>query len=113
MNKLLYHYFRRVILAIIGIDLGTTNSIASVWVEGKSVLIPNSFGEPVEESVISVPAYFDDWQRYSTKLARQLVGIHVERIINEPITHFYLEIAPLKEKNCKKSLFQIVMQRNC
>jgi molecular chaperone HscC len=147
-------------LAVIGIDLGTTNSLASVWQNGKCKLIPNSLGEyltpsvvsidengeiltgkiakerlishpdrtassfkrfmgtkktytlgsqtfrpedlssfiirqlkadaeaylkePVTEAVISVPAYFNDRQRSSTKLAGELAGLKVERIINEP-----------------------------
>lgn len=147
-------------MAIIGIDLGTTNSLAAVWRNGKCELIPNSFGEfltpsvvgfddddslivgkiakqrlishpgmtaasfkcfmgtnqeielggksftpaelssfvlrqlkadaelylgePVEEAVISVPAYFDDNGRSATKLAGELAGLKVERIINEP-----------------------------
>ena len=147
-------------MAIIGIDLGTTNSLASVWKNGRCELIPNSFGEfltpsvvgfdddgsivigkiakqrlishpdktaasfkcfmgtnkeltlgnksftppelssfilrqlkkdaelylgePVEEAVISVPAYFDDNGRSATKLAGELAGLKVERIINEP-----------------------------
>lgn len=147
-------------MAVIGIDLGTTNSLASVWKDGKSVLIPNSFGEfltpsvvgvddegnilvgkiakerlishpdktaasfksfmgsrmqiklgdkeyapeelssfvlrklkedaeaylgeTVDEAVISVPAYFNDNGRNATKLAGELAGLNVERIINEP-----------------------------
>ncbi len=147
-------------MAVIGIDLGTTNSLAAVWRDGKSELIPNSYGEyltpsvvsvdendeiligkvakerlitypdrtassfkrymgtdktyslgshtfraedlssfiirqlkadaeaylkePVTEAVISVPAYFNDNQRSSTKLAGVLAGLTVERIINEP-----------------------------
>ncbi len=147
-------------MAIIGIDLGTTNSLVSVWRNGRCELIPNSFGEfltpsvvgfddegnviigkiakqrlvshpdltaasfkcfmgtkqeislgkkaftppelssfilrqlkedaelylgePVEEAVISVPAYFDDNGRSATKLAGELAGLKVERIINEP-----------------------------
>lgn len=146
-------------MAIIGIDLGTTNSLVSVWKDGKAILIPNSLGkaltpsvvsirdeeiivgqiakermishpertvgsfkrymginkvfriggkvftpedlssfvirqlkedaeaylkEPVTEAVISVPAYFNDHQRLATKLAGQLAGLTVERIINEP-----------------------------
>lgn len=147
-------------MAVIGIDLGTTNSLACVWQDGKAVLIPNSLGEKltpsvvsvdengeicvgavakerlishpeasaasfkrymgtnkvftlagnsftpqelssfvlrqlkedaerylgeeVTEAVISVPAYFNDNQRYATKEAGRLAGIHVERLVNEP-----------------------------
>lgn len=145
---------------IVGIDLGTTNSLVAVWEGGESRLIPNSFGEyltpsavsfgedgvvyvgkpakerlishpdksasifkrfmgtekvyeingkkyrpeelsafvlrrlredaerylgePVEEAVISVPAYFNDMARRATKNAGELAGLKVERIINEP-----------------------------
>lgn len=41
-------------------------------------------GHPVEEAVISVPAYFNDRQRKATKKAGELAGFRVERIINEP-----------------------------
>lgn len=42
------------------------------------------FGEPVTQAVITVPAYFDDSQRTSTKEAGQIAGLEVLRIINEP-----------------------------
>ncbi len=146
-------------MAIIGIDLGTTNSLAAVWKDGHAVLIPNRLGscltpsvvteadgavwvgtvakekrpaypkqsvasfkrlmgteqklylgnqgykpqelsamvlrqlkqdaeeylgEPVEEAVISVPAYFNDEQRYATKQAGLLADLRVERLVNEP-----------------------------
>lgn len=147
-------------MAIIGIDLGTTNSLAACWKDGKPVVLKNSFGrfltpsvisvdedgqilcgdiakerlvshpdmskgefkrdmgtdtsytlggkafdpvllsslvlkkikedaenelgEPVEEAVISVPAYFDDAKRFATKQAAELSGLKVERLINEP-----------------------------
>ena len=41
-------------------------------------------GEEVTEAVISVPAYFDDNCRNATKLAAQLSGLKVERLVNEP-----------------------------
>ena len=41
-------------------------------------------GESVTEAVISVPAYFDDNQRHATKLAGELAGLKVDRLINEP-----------------------------
>lgn len=147
-------------MAIIGIDLGTTNSLACVCRNGETTLIPNSLGdiltpsvvsvteegeicvgavakerlvshpevstssfkrymgtnkciyladksftpqelsalvlrqlkedserflnEEVTEAVISVPAYFNDNQRYATKEAGQLAGLKVERLVNEP-----------------------------
>lgn len=147
-------------MAVIGIDLGTTNSLVCVCQEGRPVLISNSLGEAltpsvvsvdengeicvgavakerlishpeataasfkrymgtkkvftlagntftpqelssfvlrqlkedaerflgeeVTEAVISVPAYFNDNQRYATKEAGKLAGIHVERLVNEP-----------------------------
>lgn len=147
-------------MAIIGIDLGTTNSLACVCQDGRTVLIPNSLGEKltpsavsidengeicvgavarerlvthpeasaasfkrymgtnkvftlaghsftpqelssfvlrqlkedaerflgeeVTEAVISVPAYFNDNQRYATREAGRLAGIQVERLVNEP-----------------------------
>lgn len=41
-------------------------------------------GCPVEEAIISVPAYFNDIQRKAAKKAGELAGFQVERIINEP-----------------------------
>lgn len=41
-------------------------------------------GEEVTEAVISVPAYFDDKRRKATKLAGELAGLKVERMISEP-----------------------------
>ena len=41
-------------------------------------------GEEVTQAVITVPAYFGDAQRQSTKEAGQIAGLEVLRIINEP-----------------------------
>jgi molecular chaperone DnaK len=41
-------------------------------------------GEPVEEAIITVPAYFNDPQRQATKDAGLIAGLKVMRIINEP-----------------------------
>jgi len=41
-------------------------------------------GEPVEQAVITVPAYFNDAQRQATKEAGRIAGLEVMRIINEP-----------------------------
>ncbi|GLR11801.1 molecular chaperone HscC [Chitinimonas prasina] len=145
---------------IIGIDLGTTNSLVAVWRDGQAEMIPNALGhaltpsvvglddsgavlvglaarerlithpqlttavfkrymgsdrqtrlgtqlfrpeelsalvlkslkadaerylgEAVTEAVITVPAYFSDAQRKATKIAGQLAGLKVERLVNEP-----------------------------
>ena len=46
--------------------------------------VERSYGEPVEEAVISVPAYFSDAQRKATRIAGELAGLKVEKLINEP-----------------------------
>lgn len=145
---------------IIGIDLGTTNSLVAVWRDGKASIIPNALGKhltsscvgidddgtvlvgeaararlqthshmtaavfkrymgserktrlgnqvfrpeelssmvlrslkedaesflghPVTEAIITVPAYFSDAQRKATRVAGQLAGLKVERLLNEP-----------------------------
>lgn len=146
-------------MTILGVDLGTTNSLAVVYKEGKPIRIPNAYGEYVTASavsildgkivvgklakerlithpecsaslfkrnmgsdvtytldrkeydsatlssfvvkqliedaqnylheeisdvVISVPAYFNARQRQDTKRIGELLGIKVERLINEP-----------------------------
>lgn len=145
---------------IVGIDLGTTNSLCAVWRDGVAELVPNALGEtltpsavhvdgdgtvqvgraakerlsseperaaakfkrlmgtdrvtrlgardfrpeelsalvlgslkadaeahlgePVDEAVISVPAYFNDVQRKATIAAARLAGLKVRRLVNEP-----------------------------
>ncbi|WP_373546906.1 molecular chaperone DnaK [Chamaesiphon sp.] len=44
----------------------------------------NFLGHPVEQVVITVPAYFTDAQRQATKDAGTIAGLEVLRIINEP-----------------------------
>jgi molecular chaperone DnaK len=41
-------------------------------------------GKPVNQAVITVPAYFNDAQRQATKDAGNIAGLEVLRIINEP-----------------------------
>ena len=145
---------------IIGIDLGTTNSLVGVWQEDRPLLVPNALGdlltpsvisvddtgtllvgraarerlvthpestvaafkrymgsarktqigehqfspeelsalvlrslkadvehflgESVSEAVITVPAYFNDTQRKATRVAGELAGLRVDRLLNEP-----------------------------
>ncbi len=41
-------------------------------------------GEAVTEAVVTVPAYFSDAQRKATRIAGELAGLTVERLLNEP-----------------------------
>ena len=46
--------------------------------------IERTYGQTVTEAVISVPAYFSDGQRKATRIAGELAGLNVEKLINEP-----------------------------
>ncbi|XP_074266579.1 heat shock 70 kDa protein 18-like [Silene latifolia] len=41
-------------------------------------------GSPVQNAIITVPAYFNDSQRQATKDAGVIAGLNVQKIINEP-----------------------------
>jgi len=41
-------------------------------------------GEKITEAIITCPAYFDDSQRKATKVAGEIAGFNVKRVINEP-----------------------------
>ena len=58
---------------IIGIDLGTTNSLVAVWEDGECKLIPNTFGEYLTPSVVSFDA---DGTVYVGKVAKERLVTH-------------------------------------
>jgi len=41
-------------------------------------------GEKITDAIITCPAYFDDSQRKATKVAGEIAGLNVIRVINEP-----------------------------
>ncbi len=41
-------------------------------------------GEKITDAIITCPAYFDDSQRKATKVAGEIAGFNVRRVINEP-----------------------------
>jgi molecular chaperone HscC len=43
-----------------------------------------ALGCAVKEAVITVPAYFNDAQRQATRVAGELAGLHVSRLLSEP-----------------------------
>ncbi|MFZ6775983.1 Hsp70 family protein [Undibacterium sp. Ji83W] len=61
---------------IIGIDLGTTNSLVAVWKDGKSQLVPNGLGETLTPSCVSLDA---DGSILVGKAARERLQTHPER----------------------------------
>ncbi|MGE0454127.1 MAG: molecular chaperone DnaK [Vicinamibacteria bacterium] len=58
--------------------------IASFVLQKLKAAAEDYLGEPVEEAIITVPAYFNDPQRQATKDAGLIAGLKVSRIINEP-----------------------------
>ena len=61
---------------IIGIDLGTTNSLVGVWSGGEAVLIPNALGQFLTPSVVSLG---DDGQLLVGQAARDRLVSHPDR----------------------------------
>jgi molecular chaperone HscC len=61
---------------IIGIDLGTTNSLVAVWKDGKSQLVPNGLGETLTPSCVSLD---EDGTVLVGKVARERLQTHPER----------------------------------
>lgn len=57
-------------------------------------------GEKIDEAIITCPAYFDDSQRKATKVAGEIAGFKVRRIINEP-TAAALAYGLIKKKDHK------------
>lgn len=58
--------------------------IGSMILAEMKTIAENYLGEKVSKAVITVPAYFNNSQRESTKMAGQIAGLQVLRIINEP-----------------------------
>jgi len=62
----------------IGIDLGTTNSVAAVWEGDKATVIPNSEGARTTPSVV---AYTDDGERLAGQIAQRQAILNPESTI--------------------------------
>lgn len=71
-------------MAVIGIDLGTTNSLAGVWQDGKVVLIPNAFGEYLTPSVVSIGKIkrylWAVWQKKCLQHSRMIRSVNLKEI---------------------------------
>jgi molecular chaperone DnaK len=58
--------------------------ISAMILQNLKHVVEEHTGEEVTQAVITVPAYFNDAQRQSTKDAGRIAGLEVLRIINEP-----------------------------
>jgi len=68
----------------IGCKTFTCPEISGIILREMKRVAEEYLGEPVQDAVITVPAYFNDTQRQSTQDAGKIAGLEVLRIINEP-----------------------------
>src|SRR5437667_195776 len=69
---------------ILGIDLGTTNSVMAVMEGGEPTVIPNAEGSHLTPSVVAISKSGERLVGQVTKDAGKIAGLEVMRIINEP-----------------------------
>lgn len=58
--------------------------ISSLVLKELKAIAEENLNEKIEKAVVTVPAYFNDSQRQATKLAGEMAGLEVIRIVNEP-----------------------------
>ena len=62
----------------------TLPEVSSFILKQLKTIAEQFLGGPIDEAVISVPAYYTDSQRQAVKEAGRLAGFNVKRIVNEP-----------------------------
>ncbi len=62
----------------------STSEISAFVLQEMKMIADEYLGDDVKKAVVTVPAYFNDGQRQSTKDAGRIAGLDVIRIINEP-----------------------------
>ncbi|MCX6791182.1 MAG: molecular chaperone DnaK [Candidatus Gribaldobacteria bacterium] len=68
----------------IGENWSTPTEISAMILQKLKQDAEDKLGEKIEEAIITCPAYFDDAQRKATKIAGEIAGLKVQRVINEP-----------------------------
>lgn len=63
---------------LIGIDLGTTNSLVAIWRDGKAELVPNALGELLTPSTVSITP---KGQSYVGAAALDRLGAHPDETV--------------------------------
>src|SRR5690625_1858155 len=62
----------------------TPQEVSAIILQHLKSYAEDYIGDTVDKAVITVPAYFNDAERQATRDAGVIVGLEVERIINEP-----------------------------
>jgi molecular chaperone DnaK len=65
-------------------ELYSPEEISGMFLGYLKTIAENYLGEAIGDTVITVPAFFSDSQRQATKVAGEIAGLKVSRIINEP-----------------------------
>ncbi len=68
----------------LGEKLYSPEEISGMFLNYLKTIAENFLGEAIGDTVITVPAFFNDAQRQATKVAGEIAGLNVTRIINEP-----------------------------
>ena len=94
---------------IIGIDLGTTNSLAAYYTEHGPEIIPNRLGERLTPSVVSID---ENDQVYVGKTARERMAVYpgqtadlFKRSMEKPKKNLNLVIKHLQQRNFPQWFF--------